>query len=66
MERASPAAALIFNKAKRKDRTGQILFIHAAEGFANGTNQNVLRDEDIANIVTAYDAWENQERYAAW
>ncbi len=59
-----PAAVLIFNKAKRKDRAGQILFIHAAEGFANGTNQNVLRDEDIARIVNAFDVWENQERYA--
>lgn len=51
-----PACILIFNKAKPKSRAGQVLFIHAVENYGNGTNQNVLRDEDIQRIVVAYDA----------
>jgi len=58
-----PAAVLIFNKAKRAERREQVLFIHAAEDFAAGTNQNVLRDQDIARITGAFDAWADEERY---
>lgn len=59
-----PAAVLIFNKAKRSERRGGVIFIHAAEGFEAGTNQNLLREADIRNIVNAFDGWADIERYA--
>lgn len=46
-----PAAIAIFNKAKT---TTDVLFIDASREFENGKNQNRLRDEDIAHIVTTY------------
>lgn len=60
-----PACVLIFNKAKPKARANQVLFIHAVAHYGSGTNQNVLRDEDIKRIVAAFDAWEDEERFAS-
>jgi type I restriction enzyme M protein len=48
-----PAAILIFNKAKGKNKN--ILFIDASQGYDAGKNQNKLREkEDIDKIVGIY------------
>ena len=47
-----PAAILIFNKAKGKNKN--ILFIDASRRFESGKNQNILRPKDIDDIVNAY------------
>ena len=49
----------------QKARAKQVLFIHAVEHYGSGTNQNVLRVEDIKRIVAAFDAWEDEERFAS-
>lgn len=46
-----PAAIAIFNKGKRTDN---VLFIDASREYENGKNQNRLRPEDIAHIVSVY------------
>lgn len=56
-----PAAILIFNKGKK---TSDVLFIDASREYADGKNQNKLRDEDIAKIVATYKAFENVDKYA--
>src|SRR5699024_4391493 len=45
-----PAAIIIFNKAKAKENTN-VLFIDASEHYQSGTNQNVLRNEDIQKVL---------------
>ncbi len=50
-----PATMLIFDKAKGANT--DVLFIDASKGFENGKNQNRLREEDIAHIVTTYKAF---------
>ncbi|MGN2375600.1 type I restriction-modification system subunit M [Sphingobacterium spiritivorum] len=47
-----PATMLIFDKAKGANT--DVLFIDASKGFETGKNQNRLREEDIAHIVTTY------------
>lgn len=47
-----PAAILIFNKAKGKNKN--ILFIDASQDFENGKNQNKLRQKDIERIINTY------------
>lgn len=59
-----PAAVLIFNKAKASERRGQVIFIHAAEYFTPGANQNTLSEVDIRRIVEAHDGWADVERFA--
>lgn len=56
-----PAAILIFKRNKVDDK---VLFIDASREFEQGTNQNVLRDEDRAKIVGAYRARRTVEKYA--
>lgn len=50
-----PATMLIFDKAKGVNT--DVLFIDASKGFETGKNQNRLREEDIAHIVTIYKAF---------
>jgi len=59
-----PAAILIFNRNKPKERNGKILFIHAAECYEAGKNQNKLRDEDIEKIVKTFNDYKEIERFA--
>ncbi len=56
-----PAAILVFNKGKTHE---DVLFIDAKEDYAQGTNQNKLRAEDLAKIVETYQACETVEKYA--
>ncbi len=57
-----PAAILIFHKGKPHRDT---IFIDAKDGFAQGTNQNRLRPEDIERIVATYREFKPVGKYAA-
>ena len=56
-----PAAILMFKKRKADD---QILFIDASREYANGKNQNVLRQKDIRKIVETCRKRETVDKYA--
>ena len=56
-----PAALLIFRRAKQDD---SVLFIDASRNYQQGSNQNTLRDEDIARIVAAYRERTTIDKYA--
>ncbi|MCP5532291.1 MAG: type I restriction-modification system subunit M [Akkermansiaceae bacterium] len=56
-----PAAILLFNKGKTHKDT---LFIDAKEHYAQGTNQNKLRPEDIERIVATYGKYKTVEKFA--
>lgn len=50
-----PAAIMIFNKSRTlQSSRGNVLFVDASQHFQSGTNQNVLRNEDIDKVVGAY------------
>ena len=46
-----PAAILLFKRNKVNDT---VIFIDASQEFAQGTNQNKLRNQDVQKIVTTY------------
>ncbi len=56
-----PTAILVFNKGKT---TSDILFIDASKKCEQGKNQNVLRDDDIEDIVDAYKAFATVDKFA--
>ena len=58
-----PACVLILNKNKPKARKGKIIFIYAAKDFQAGKNKNMLREQDIAKVVSALDSFANVDRY---
>ncbi|MGF7086365.1 type I restriction enzyme M protein [Kroppenstedtia sanguinis] len=58
-----PASILILNRNKPAERKGKVFFLHGANDYQEGKNQNFLRDEDIEKIVHAYDAWEDIDKY---
>ena len=59
-----PAAILVFNADKPKDRREKVLFIHAAEGFEAATNQNRLRAQDIERIVNVYQGFLDEVKFS--
>jgi type I restriction enzyme M protein len=59
-----PAAILIINKKKPKDRKGKVLFINAELEFEEGKNQNKLRQQDIEKILASFDEYKAVKRYA--
>ena len=56
---AIPAALLIINKKKPKDRKGKVLFINGELEYQEGKNQNKLLDENIQKIIDVYDAYQD-------
>jgi type I restriction enzyme M protein len=55
------AAILLFRKQKRNKT---VLFIDASRQFLDGKSHNILREEDIARVVAAYEAGNNDGKYA--
>ena len=66
-----PAAILVFNKARKPwaetqtKRDRHILFIDASHDYESGTNQNLLREEDINRIFQTYLDFQPNEKYSS-
>ena len=56
-----PAAILLFNKGKT---TTDVLFIDASRDFVDDKKQNRLSDQNIADIVAAFQAFASKPKYA--
>jgi type I restriction enzyme M protein len=56
-----PAAILVLRRDKVDDT---VLFVDGSRAFADGKNQNVLRDEDIGRIVAAYRGRSDIDKFA--
>ena len=59
-----PAALLIINKKKSAERKGKVFFINSELEYAEGKNQNKLREEDINRILSTFEGYEDEKRYA--
>ena len=59
-----PAALLIINKNKAKERQNKVLFINGELEYQEGKNQNKLRDVDIEHILNVYEVYADERRYA--
>jgi len=62
-----PATILVLRSrgdAKPPERRGRVLFVHAADYYEAGKNQNHLREEDIDRIVTVFRECRDVERFA--
>jgi type I restriction enzyme M protein len=57
-----PTCVLVFKKCRRSP--DDILFIDASQHFEKVKTQNILRPEHIEQIVTAYLARSNQDKYS--
>lgn len=59
-----PAAILLFNRSKPKERQGRVLFIDASKDFQAGKKQNKLHGEHIGRTVAAFKAFEDVDGYS--
>ncbi|OIJ22020.1 type I restriction-modification system subunit M [Anaerobacillus alkalidiazotrophicus] len=58
-----PASILLLNRNKDEDKKGKVFFLNGSDDYQEGKNQNTLRDQDIEKIVSAYDKWQEVEKY---
>lgn len=58
-----PAAILVINRDKEKARKGKVLFIDGSRDFGPGTNQNLLRSEDVEKIALAAKSFRAAQSY---
>lgn len=58
-----PAAIVVINKDKPKERKGKIIFVHAAEEFESLKKQNKLRPQDIEKITEAVKEYQDIDKY---
>ena len=58
-----PACIMVLNKNKPAKRKNKIIFIYGAKDFQEGKNRNKLRVEDIKKMVSAYDKFEDVDKY---
>jgi type I restriction enzyme M protein len=49
-----PAALMIFDKSRNPNGKRKVIFIDASREFEQGTNQNMLRTQDIEKIVETF------------
>ena len=59
-----PASILVLNRDKPDTRYGRVLFIDASSDFEEGSNQNRLRDQDIARIAATFRSFADADKYA--
>ena len=59
-----PAALLIINKKKSSERKDKVFFINSELEFEEGKNQNKLSEKDIQRILSTFDGYEDEKRYA--
>ena len=59
-----PASILVLNRDKPATRKSKVLFINASGEFEEGSNQNRLRDRNIANISRTFHVCADVEKYA--
>jgi len=59
-----PAALMIFDKSRKPSDRGKVLFIDAGHEFAQNTNQNKLRTQDIDKIVDTFQKCKTIDKYS--
>jgi len=58
-----PACILILNRNKPAKRKNKIIFIYGAKDYLEGKNRNKLRDSDIEKIVSAFEEFQDIDRF---
>ena len=59
-----PAALVILNKNKSKERKNKIIFINSELEYLEGKNQNKLTEENILHILNTFDSYQEEKRYS--
>ena len=59
-----PAAILIMRRGRSEERKRKVLFVDASRDYGQSTNQNQLRQEDVARIVATVHGFHDVPRYA--
>jgi type I restriction enzyme M protein len=58
-----PGCVLILNRNKPDSRKKKIIFIYAARDYQEGAVRNKLRDTDTQKIVSAFNSYNEIDRY---
>jgi type I restriction enzyme M protein len=59
-----PAVVVVLSRSKPAPRRRKVLFIEGSRDFGPGTNQNKLRNDDVAKIVSTFRGFKDVDKYA--
>jgi type I restriction enzyme M protein len=59
-----PAAILVIHRVRSAARAGKVFFVDASHEYREGSNQNHLREEDVARVARTVHEYRDVERYA--
>jgi type I restriction enzyme M protein len=60
----APGVIIVLNKAKPKERRGNLFLLNASREFVKGDPKNYIPDDAIMRIVEAFIAWREVEKYS--
>lgn len=59
-----PAAIIVINKNKQENRKGKVLFIDASNEYSREKTKNILREQDILNIINTFEIFVEKDKYS--
>jgi type I restriction enzyme M protein len=61
---SAPGILLFLNRAKAKDRRGKLFLVNASQVVEKGDPKNFIPAAGIERIATAFQAWQEEEKFA--
>ena len=58
-----PACVLVLNNDKPQEKKDHVLFIYAAKDFLDLKKRDILREQDIKKIISAYENFDDVDKY---
>jgi type I restriction enzyme M protein len=60
----APGIILFLNKAKPRERKGNLFLLNASREFAKGDPKNYLTDDGIMRIAETFKSWREEEKFS--
>jgi len=60
----APGVIIVLNKAKTKERRGNLFLLNASREFVKGDPKNYIPEEGILRVATTFTEWKEIEKYS--
>jgi type I restriction enzyme M protein len=60
----APGVIIVLNKAKPKERRGNLFLLNASRDFVKGDPKNYIPDDSVARIAETFTTWKEVEKYS--
>jgi len=61
---SAPGIIIVLNKAKSKERKGNVFLLNATKEFTKGDPKNYLADDAVAHIADTFKSWHEEDKFS--